>query len=437
MINEAGGEILLDERVRRGGSHHQKLVVVRPRRARRRDVAFVGGIDLCHGRHDDARHLGDPQAVELDDRATATDRRGTTSSSSCAGPAVGDLAYTFRERWDDPTPLDHRNPLAHGAAPGHPASRAARTRCRPCATDAGPTGRTRCRCCARIRRSDRRIPFAPDGERSIARAYLKAFGRARRLVYLEDQYLWSRDAADALAEALRRHRELRVVDRRPALSRSATGASTGAASRIGRQRVHRHRCDDAGGDRVAVYDLENDEGTPIYVHAKVCIVDDVLARRRFRQPQPAFVDARLRDLVRGDRRRRDGGAAPTDPAGSATARASRPQTRASGSARAPRPRADDDDDLVDPASGFDALRKRRPGLDSWHRRTAWARAHPDVCAGTRPSEYTATVGWPVVPCTGSCSTPTDVPGTCAAPTPSDATPPFTNRRQSGGPFPPN
>ncbi len=30
----------------------------------------------------------------------------------------------------------------------------------------------------------------------------------------------------------------------------------------------------AGGDRVAVYGLENEAGTPIYVHAKVCIVDD-------------------------------------------------------------------------------------------------------------------------------------------------------------------
>ena len=38
------------------------------------------------------------------------------------------------------------------------------------------------------------FPFAPDGERSIARAYLKAFARARRLVYVEDQYLWSRAA---------------------------------------------------------------------------------------------------------------------------------------------------------------------------------------------------------------------------------------------------
>ena len=34
---------------------------------------------------------------------------------------------------------------------------------------------------------------------------------------------------------------------------------------------------EAGGDRVAVYDRENDEGTPVYVHAKACVVDDVWA----------------------------------------------------------------------------------------------------------------------------------------------------------------
>jgi phosphatidylserine/phosphatidylglycerophosphate/cardiolipin synthase-like enzyme len=31
---------------------------------------------------------------------------------------------------------------------------------------------------------------------------------------------------------------------------------------------------EAGGDRFGVYDVENDAGTPVYVHAKVCIVDD-------------------------------------------------------------------------------------------------------------------------------------------------------------------
>ena len=30
----------------------------------------------------------------------------------------------------------------------------------------------------------------------------------------------------------------------------------------------------AGGDRVGVYGLENEAGTPVYVHAKVCIIDD-------------------------------------------------------------------------------------------------------------------------------------------------------------------
>ncbi len=34
-------------------------------------------------------------------------------------------------------------------------------------------------------------PFAPLGERSMARGYCKAAARARRLIYLEDQYLWS------------------------------------------------------------------------------------------------------------------------------------------------------------------------------------------------------------------------------------------------------
>lgn len=33
----------------------------------------------------------------------------------------------------------------------------------------------------------------------------------------------------------------------------------------------------AGGNRVAVYGIENAAGTPDYVHAKVCVIDDVWA----------------------------------------------------------------------------------------------------------------------------------------------------------------
>ncbi|MGH9227155.1 MAG: hypothetical protein ACRD07_00230 [Acidimicrobiales bacterium] len=54
--------------------------------------------------------MGDPQPIALDDRYG--DGPGWHDIQlEITGPAIGDLARTFRERWDDPTPLDHRNPL--------------------------------------------------------------------------------------------------------------------------------------------------------------------------------------------------------------------------------------------------------------------------------------------------------------------------------------
>src|SRR2546429_75876 len=83
--------------------------VIRRGKSPDEDVAFLGGIDLCHGRGDDARHQGDPQAIELDPRY-GTRPAWHDIQLEVRGPAVGDLDETFRERWSDPTPLDHRNP---------------------------------------------------------------------------------------------------------------------------------------------------------------------------------------------------------------------------------------------------------------------------------------------------------------------------------------
>ena len=90
-VNEAGGQILLDERVRRAGCHHQKLVLVRHPGREDDVVAFVGGIDLCHGRHDDHRHEGDPQAIELDQRYGPRPPWHDVQLQ-VRGPAVNDLA---------------------------------------------------------------------------------------------------------------------------------------------------------------------------------------------------------------------------------------------------------------------------------------------------------------------------------------------------------
>lgn len=83
-LARAGGECLLDMRVRPGGSHHQKMVVLRHPGRPELDVAYVGGIDLCRNRNDDASHRGDRQSLPWRP-PTGRTCRGTTSSSPCAG----------------------------------------------------------------------------------------------------------------------------------------------------------------------------------------------------------------------------------------------------------------------------------------------------------------------------------------------------------------
>ena len=116
------------------------------------------------------------------------------------------------------------------------------------------------------------LPIARNGERSIARAYSKVLGQARSLVYVEDQYLWSTEVVETFAEALTRAPELRMVFVIPQFSEQ-DGRFTRPPNLAGRERPL-HALLEAGGERVAVYGLENDEGKPIYVHAKACVIDD-------------------------------------------------------------------------------------------------------------------------------------------------------------------
>ena len=132
--------------------------------------------------------------------------------------------------------------------------------------------RTRSRCCAPTPRSDPRFPFAPHGERTIAQAYERAFARARRLIYVEDQYFWSEVVTGALAEALRREPSLQVIAVVPRFPRRTTRRAVHRCAwpSSGRGSSSRRRA----ATRFAMYDLENAAGTPVYVHAKVCVVDD-------------------------------------------------------------------------------------------------------------------------------------------------------------------
>ena len=93
------------------GSHHQKFVVLRHDEDPSKDVAFVGGIDLCHCRRDDADHGGDPQALPMA-KAYGPTPPWHDVQLMIRGPAVGVLDTVFRERWDDPNSPDEDHPIA-------------------------------------------------------------------------------------------------------------------------------------------------------------------------------------------------------------------------------------------------------------------------------------------------------------------------------------
>src|SRR5215210_3302821 len=107
---------------------------------------------------------------------------------------------------------------------------------------------------------------------TFARAYTRAFARARKLIYVEDQYFWSDVVAGTLADALRREPDLQVIAVVPRYAEDE-GRFGGPPMHYG-QRLAYDLLREAGGDRFSMFDLENDAGTPIYVHTKVCIVDD-------------------------------------------------------------------------------------------------------------------------------------------------------------------
>ena len=124
-------------------------------------------------------------------------------------------------------------------------------------------------------RRGRDYPFARGGERSVARGYSKAIEKARHLVYIEDQYLWGQQVGDVFTEALRRHPGLHVIAVVP-LFTDQEGFLARTPQMLGRARAMQQMAEVAPG-RVAIYGIENHQGTPVYVHAKVCVMDDVWA----------------------------------------------------------------------------------------------------------------------------------------------------------------
>lgn len=273
LLQERGADVQLDMRVTRAGAHHQKFCVIRHRDDASRDIAFVGGIDLCHGRRDDAQHGGDPQAEEI---ASEYGERPPWHDVQVAlqGPVVHDVETVFRERWEDSTPTS-RNPVRRWRDAR--ADLAGARRPLPTQTPPPPKVADADHAVQLLRTypllgAGWAFDFAPEGERSVARGYTKAVQHTQRLIYVEDQFLWGREMSTVLVDALEADPGLHLIVVLPQFP-DQDGWFTRDPQVFGRLRgVQRLLL--TAPDRVAFYGLENHAGTPVYVHAKVCVLDD-------------------------------------------------------------------------------------------------------------------------------------------------------------------
>jgi phosphatidylserine/phosphatidylglycerophosphate/cardiolipin synthase-like enzyme len=111
----------------------------------------------------------------------------------------------------------------------------------------------------------------PHGDFRIMEAYVRALRRARRLVYLENQFLWSPEIVALLASRLRDppSDDFRLVVLLPAKANNGQDDTRGQLAVLA-------DADDGAGRFLATTIRSRTGGRddPLYVHAKVAIVDD-------------------------------------------------------------------------------------------------------------------------------------------------------------------
>ena len=258
----------LDAHGRMMHCHHEKLVIVDD------EIAFVGGIDLtalAGDRYDSNAHPHKPDAIGWHD-----------ASSRLRGPIVRDVAAHFALRWE----------AVRGEALELPEAIA-------------PAGDTTVQFTRTV--PEGAYDVLPRGEFSILESYVRALRSARHLIYLENQFLWSPEIVDdprGASCATRRattSASSSCCRTRPTTARTTRAACSAAWSPPTRARKRFLAA--------TILSRTGERSGPLYVHAKIGIVDDALARDRLREPQRALALQRLR----GRRRHLRPGARPRHP----------------------------------------------------------------------------------------------------------------------------
>jgi phospholipase D1/2 len=239
----------LDTAHPKGAAQHQKVVVIDDA------LAFCGGIDLTVDRWDTRQHLDDDERrIRPSGKPYGPWHDATTMVDGAAGRALGDLA---RQRWqavtgetlDPPPAVDSIWPKGIN----------------PDFTDIDIA-------------IARTVPEYGEIQevREIEALYLDAIAAAERTIYCESQYFASRRIAEAVAERLDQPDGPEIVVVNP---ESPDGYLEAAVMDSARARllemVSRRR---HASQRFRIYTPVTLGGMPIYVHAKLLIIDERLLR---------------------------------------------------------------------------------------------------------------------------------------------------------------
>jgi phosphatidylserine/phosphatidylglycerophosphate/cardiolipin synthase-like enzyme len=233
-----------------GGAHHQKIVVIDD------CLAFAGGIDVTADRWDTSEHLdAHPHRHRPSSRKPTGPWHDVTSLvSGPAARALGDLA---RERWESGTG-EHLEPVDDDVQECWP------DEVEPLLTDVDVA-------ISRTRPEHGGAALIHE----IELLWLAAIAAAKDFVYIESQYFANRRIAEAMADRLREvdGPEFVVVNPETAqgwLSEKAMGVARAKLLAMLREAdVH---------DRFRLYVPVTEDRQPIYVHAKVMVVDDRMLR---------------------------------------------------------------------------------------------------------------------------------------------------------------
>lgn len=231
-----------------GGSHHQKIVVIDD------CIAFCGGIDMTGDRWDTRKHYDhDSCRIQPNGKPYKPWHDATTAVQGPAAAALGELC---RDRW-------HR-------AGGIPIEAVdGQTECWPdkLAPDFRdiPIG---------IAQTRPEMPDCPE-VREIEALFVAHIAAAKTTIYAESQYFASRKIAEAMAKRLKQPKGPEIVIINP---ETAHGWLEPLAMDTARARLFAALKRLDTHDRLRMYHPFTTGGRPIYVHAKIMIVDDRILR---------------------------------------------------------------------------------------------------------------------------------------------------------------